>query len=150
MPLRIGVYRQSLYDEEEIEGQGSPYPPQEIDGMARQLREQNRVDGEPKRVSGDGKSTPFSQQERFLIPIGNPAIPHSPEGYGGFNFAQSETRGRRLLYAPYAWPDVREPDGTAVFDDGLGYGKMDHKPGIEHLASRCRNALNYLFWIGST
>ena len=45
----------------------------------------------------------------------NPAIPHAAEGFGRFDFAQSETRASQLFYAKDEWADVKDTDGKEAF-----------------------------------
>ena len=93
---------------------GKLIPVHEIDGMVRQLREQNKKEDEEKRVSGETKLS--SIPDHGAQPKqGNPAIPFAPEGFGRFDFTQSESRARQLYYADDTWADERETTGGEVF-----------------------------------
>ena len=43
-------------------------------------------------------------------------ITHVPEGFGSFDFTQSETRARQLYYATDDWADEKDSEGCEVFE----------------------------------
>ena len=96
---------------------GKLIPPHEIDGMIRQMREHSKKEEEEKRVSGEvgevQTNGPLTARQRTE---GNPAIPHAPGGFGSFDFAQSESRARKLYYTTDDWEDEKEPEGCEVFE----------------------------------
>ena len=84
-------------------GGGKPMPVFEIDGMVRQLREQNKEEELEKRVSRDSRATRQSvivkieecelPSENDTLPVAqNPRIHGPPRGFCDFDFAQSESR----------------------------------------------------------
>ena len=95
-------------------------PVQEIDGVIRQLRDQSLAEEANRRVSGDGNRASSACNELCMLVPSNPVIPNAPEGFGEIDSTQSETRERRLYYDTDGRGEVREPDGTAIFDDGVG------------------------------
>ena len=94
--------------------------------MVGRLREQNKIEDGVKResVPGDSEALGILSDHGALSGWGllvgdgdiyNQAIPHTPEGFEGFDFLQPETRGRELRYATDEWEDYREKDGKAAF-----------------------------------
>lgn len=86
-----------------------------MDGMVRQLRDQNKAEEENSRVSGDNASSIFQKHEEgndLVRQAGsNPVLPNAPEGFGCFDFAQAESRAMALYYANDEWADMKDSGG---------------------------------------
>ena len=100
--------------------------------MIRQLREQNLKEEEDKRVAaqcsnleGVRRTDPQCAKLDLSRTMRNPVLPHAPEGFGDFDFTQSETRARQLYYASDEWADIRDADGQAIFVEEEDQGQAE-------------------------
>ena len=115
---------------------GKLIPPQDIDGMIRQLRDKNKLEEGGKRVSGDfGASTNndgVTDCANGASTQTNPVLHNAHEGFGRFDFTRSESRSPQLYYATDEWADGEDSDGKDVCD--MGEDEIKDGPGTWYRA----------------
>ena len=65
--------------------------------------------------------------------------------FGDFDFAQSESRARKLYYAKDDWEDVMESNGTAVFGEGIQPGERGPETWYRTLGRQLPKSIQLFF-----